>query len=172
MAKEGGEIDMRTKEAIRSQYHASLEMLRQAIVECPDSVWYDAEYANQFWQVAYHVLFYTHLYLQSSERDFIPWDKHRQEFRSLRPAQEGSEAREPYSKEEILEYHQMCREQVEEQVPALDLEAESGFDWLPFDKLELQFYNIRHIQQHTGELSERLGATGAIEVGWVGMKPS
>jgi len=27
----------------------------------------------------------------------------------------------------------------------------SGFDWLPFDKLELQFYNIRHIMQHTGE---------------------
>lgn len=50
------------------------------------------------------------------------------------------------------------------------LHAESGFYWLPFDKLELQFYNIRHIQQHTGEHCERLGAYGEIEVGWVGMK--
>jgi hypothetical protein len=52
----------------------------------------------------------------------------------------------------------------------MDLEAESGFYWLPFDKLELQFYNIRHVQQHTGELCERLGAQGEIEVDWVGMK--
>ena len=61
---------------------------------------------------------------------------------------------------------------MEEQVDSLDLEAESGFYWLPFDKLELQIYNIRHIQQHTGELCERLGARGDIEVGWVGTKPA
>jgi hypothetical protein len=62
-------------------------------------------------------------------------------------------------------------EQAEKQVDRLDLEAESGFFWLPFDKLELQFYNIRHVQQHTGELSERLGSQGDTEVRWVGMKP-
>ena len=52
----------------------------------------------------------------------------------------------------------------------MDLEAQSGFYWLPFGKLELQFYNIRHTQQHTGELCERLGATGDIEVAWIGTK--
>jgi hypothetical protein len=52
------------------------------------------------------------------------------------------------------------------------LEAESGFYWLPFDKLELQFYNIRYLQQHTGELCERLGAHGELQVQWVGMKPA
>ena len=60
---------------------------------------------------------------------------------------------------------------MEEHVTSLDLEAESGFHWLPFDKLELQIYNIRHIQQHTGELYERLGTAGGVELGWVGMKP-
>ncbi|QRN82842.1 hypothetical protein JR338_10520 [Chloroflexota bacterium] len=59
--------------------------------------------------------------------------------------------------------------QVEVQVGALDHAAESGFHWLPFNKLELQFYNIRHVQQHTGELCERFGAHGEVEVGWVGM---
>jgi hypothetical protein len=77
---------------------------------------------------------------------------------------------EPYSREEILEYHELCREQVEEQVASMDLEAQSGFYWLPCGKLELQFYNIRHIQQHTGELCERLGAAGDVEVEWVGTK--
>jgi hypothetical protein len=57
-------------------------------------------------------------------------------------------------------------------VDDLDLDAESGFHWLRFDKLQLQFYNIRHIQHHTGELCERLGGTGEIEVAWVGMMKS
>jgi hypothetical protein len=55
-------------------------------------------------------------------------------------------------------------------VPQLNLEAASGFDWLPFGKLELQFYTIRHIQQHTGELMERLGSRAGVEVNWVGVK--
>jgi hypothetical protein len=73
-------------------------------------------------------------------------------------------------KEEILEYFEVCREQVEAQVPALDLEAPSGFEWIPFNKLELQFYTIRHIPHHTGELCERLGASGNVEVPWIGAK--
>jgi hypothetical protein len=56
-------------------------------------------------------------------------------------------------------------------VDALDLEGASGFYWLPFDKLELQFYNIRHVQHHTGELYERLGATEDVELDWVGIGP-
>jgi hypothetical protein len=60
---------------------------------------------------------------------------------------------------------------MEELVDSLDFEAESGFSWLPFNKLELQFYNIRHLQQHTGELSERVGTTSEVEVKWIGAKP-
>jgi hypothetical protein len=47
------------------------------------------------------------------------------------------------------------------------LDAASGFDWLPFTKFELQLYSIRHIQQHVGELMERLGER-AMEIDWVG----
>jgi hypothetical protein len=28
-------------------------------------------------QIAYHALFYTHLYLQPAEADFVPWEHHR-----------------------------------------------------------------------------------------------
>ena len=55
-------------------------------------------------------------------------------------------------------------------MPQLNLEATSGFEWLPFSKLELQIYTIRHIQQHTGELMERLGTRANVEIDWVGMK--
>jgi hypothetical protein len=162
---------MEVKKTIKSQYLASLEMLRQAIVECPESLWDGHEHKVPFWHVAYHVLFYTHLYLHPTEADFVPWEKHKEGYRSLGSSGEKPETLEPLSKEDILAYHRLCSEQVEERVPALDLEAKSGFDWLPFDKLELQIYNIRHIQQHTGELYERLGTSGKFELNWVGMQP-
>jgi hypothetical protein len=159
---------LNAKESIKSQYWASLEMLRQAILQCPDSLWQSAEYQNPFWHVAYHAIFYTHLYLHATEADFAPWEKHKPEARSLKASSEGKES--AYSKEEVLEYLDFCLEQMESLVDALNLEGQSGFYWLPFDKLELQFYNIRHIQQHTGELCERLGAKGEVQVDWVGMK--
>lgn len=158
---------MSIKDTIKSQYQAAIMMLKEAVEKCPDSLWADSDYVNPFWHVAYHVLFYTHFYLSPTQKDFTPWEKHRDEITSLEPPVNEIK---PYSKEEILAYLAMCLAQVETQVGVMDLEAESGFYWLPFDKLELQFYNIRHIQQHTGELCERLGARGEIEVPWVGMK--
>lgn len=157
---------MNVKDVIKSQYHASLEMLRQAIVKCPDSLWDDGEYKNAFWRVTYHALFFTHLYLQPSLEDFSPWVKHKENYEAL--GRQFPRDGEPYTRGEILEYYQVCGEQVEERVAFLEPDAPSGFHWLPFSKLELQFYNIRHLQQHTGELCERLGARGDVEVGWVG----
>jgi len=158
---------MATKSVIKSQYRASLAMLQQAVEQCPESLWADDTYANPFWRVAYHTLIYTHFYLGQTEADFTPWEKHREGLQLLGP--EAPDAN-PFSKAEVLSYLAHCLEQVETQVEAADLAAESGFHWLPFDKLALQFYNIRHIQQHTGELCERLGAHGEIEVDWVGMR--
>ena len=158
---------MRIKQAVHSQYHAALAMLHQAVDKCPEAMWADNAYVNPFGRVAYHTLIYTHFYLSPTEGDFVPWEKHKDGMQLL-----GLEApdAQPYSKAEVLDYLALCLAQMDEQVAALNLEAESGFNWLPFDKLELQFYNIRHIQQHTGELCERLGAHGEIEVGWVGRK--
>lgn len=160
---------MNIKEVIISQYHASLEMLKEAIIKCPESLWDEPEARNKFWHVSYHALFYTHLYLQKSEAHFKPWPKHREDYESMEPLPDPP-GREPYSKAEILDYLQFCQQEVETAVAALDLEQESGFYWLPFNKLELQLYNIRHVQQHAGELSERLGTQANIEVDWVGQK--
>lgn len=166
---------MSIKDIIKCQYHASLEMLKQAIAKCPESLWNDQEYKNKYWHISYHVLFYTHLYLQDFEKDFTPWTQHRDQYQFLGPLpwppHEEPRIGEPYNKEEILEYLEICQEQVEEKTTSLTLDAESGFDWLPFSKLELQLYNIRHVQHHTGQLIDRLRTKENIEVRWVGMKP-
>ena len=160
---------MNIKDAIKSQYSASLAMLRQTIECCPDSLWQSTAYQNRTWHIAYHVLFYTHFYLYPTENDFVPWEKHQGDYTSLGSMPPVDDP--VYTKSDILAYLALCLEQVETGVNALDLEAESGFHWLPFNKLELQFYNIRHVQQHTGELCERLGVKGEVEVDWVGQAP-
>jgi hypothetical protein len=155
------------KEVIQSQYLASLEMLKNAIIRCPESIWTDPEPKNKFWHIAFHSLFYTHLYLQPVEKDFtpyksmghLPWEPDDQQ-----------RIREPYTRDEVLAYLEFCQEEVKQTLPRVDLDSdESGFYWLPFNKLELQFYNIRHLQLHTGELCERLGTTAGVDVDWVGM---
>ncbi|MBN2386132.1 MAG: DinB family protein [Anaerolineales bacterium] len=159
---------MREKEILKSQVAASLDMLRQAIEQCPQALWQDRAYKNPFWHVAYHAIFYTHFYLHPSENEYVPWEKHQARYVSLEESPAGSA--EIPDKEEVLAYLRFCLEQMEILVDGLDLQAESGFYWLPCDKLELQIYSIRHIMQHVGELYERLAPWGDVELGWVGMK--
>jgi len=166
---------MNLSRAISSQFLASLEMLKQTIVGCPEFIWNDPDDKTKFWHIAYHALFYTHLYLQDSEQTFTPWSKHRNEYQFIGqvpwPPHAPPHIGEPYDKESVLEYLAFCQQQVEARVPRLNLAAASGFEWLPFGKLELQFYTIRHIQQHTCELMERLGERAKLEFKWVGRKP-
>ena len=70
-------------EIIISQYLAALEMLKQTIIKCPESIWNSPDDKTKFWHIAYHALFYTHLYLQDSEADFTPWAKHRDEYQFI-----------------------------------------------------------------------------------------
>ena len=125
---------------------------------------------------AYHALFYGHLYLQPSESAFAPWPKHRENYNVMSdalpyPPYDKVEIGEPYTKADVLEYLTFCREHIASWVDALDLDGESGFEWLPMNKLELQFYNIRHLQQHVGELSTLLMEHAKVEIDWVGMQP-
>lgn len=165
---------MDTKQVLISQYLAAMDMLRQAIEGCPETLWNREADQNKFWHLAYHALFYTHLYLNRTEGDFIPWSKHRPEYNFMGPLpwppHDKPKIGEPYSKTEMLEYYDHLAEKTAGLVEALDLKEESGFDWLPFNKMGLQFYNIRHLQLHIGELCERLWVEAGIEVRWVGIK--
>jgi len=152
---------MNTKQVIQSQYLAALAMLKQAIEKCPETVWYDPNEKFRIWSKAYHTIFYVHLYLQTTEKDFVEWEKHHDPDGDV-----------PFTKEEVLEYLEFVTEQVVEWVSATDMDAESGFHWYPVNKLELQFINIRHIQQHTGELYETLGMRENAELPWFGYTKS
>lgn len=159
------------KNHILKQYRAPLAMLSQAIEICPDDLWVSEAYRNRFWHVAYHAVFYTHFYMHDSEAAFRPWAKHIPDSNYLGPRpwapNEPPKIHPSYSKQDVSEYLGICREEVDRKVPTLDLEADSGFYWLPFNKLELQFYNIRHLQHHTGQLADRLRTSANLGVSWV-----
>jgi hypothetical protein len=141
-------------------------MLKQTISLCPESVWDAAGDKNKFWKVAYHALFFTHLYVQDSEEAFTPWGSHRSEYEDFDLPGSG----EALGKDAILEYLAFCQQHVAERVPLLNLEE--SFGGRPYTKAELQIYSIRHIMQHAGELMERLGGRTGAEINWVGSKRS
>ena len=159
---------MDLKRALKGQYHAGLAMLRETIEKCPEDLWVSGEHPRNPWRIAYHAIFYTHLYLMTSEEAFQPWDKHREHIRKLWiDEEEPPPVEAPYTKEETLEYLEMVNAAVDGWVDAVDLESTaSGFSWYSIPKLDHQLLNVRHLQGHVGQLSELVMATGA-DLDWV-----
>jgi hypothetical protein len=173
------------RHALKSQYHASLDMLRQAIEACPAELWADARPVNPYWRIVYHALYYTHLYLMPGEADFRPWARHQTWIQHMddipgppelndalelpgRPPQTGV----PYTRAEMLSYLALVDDLVDPGVDALDLLAPTtGFSWHSpqRSKLEHQVSTIRHIQGHAAQLGERLASGSGPD--WVGSAP-
>lgn len=151
-------------------------MLRGAIDQCPDSQWRGTTHTNQFWQIAYHALFFTHLYLSPDLASFRPWREHQADNQNpdgiAGPPDPNSTLPlipTPYSRAQVQEYWKICDAMIDEAVDLLDLNREEcGFDWYKMSKLEHQVVNIRHLQHHTAQLADRLRNAANIGIGWTG----
>jgi DinB superfamily len=157
------------KASVASQFNSALSMLTKAIELCPESLWLGGG-PNRFWHVAYHALFYTHFYLAPSDAEFVAWEKHRPGYNYFGAApgrpNEAPKVDEPYTQAELLEYAAFCRGEIESRIAAVDLDAPSGFYWLPINKFELQLYNLRHLAHHTGQLADRLRSEAGVGLPW------
>jgi hypothetical protein len=161
---------------LTDQYLAALTMLREAIEKCPDELWDRPSDTNKTWQIAYHALYFVHLYSQPRLDDFVPWAGQHgstQNDDAIPGPPDPSSALalipKPYSREEVLRYWQFCWEYIEGAVASLDLASESsGFHWYSISKLEHQMLNLRHMQLHTGQIMERVRNAGGEGVRWRG----
>ena len=160
---------------LKQQYHACLAMLREAIERCPQDQWDNTPHTNQFWQIAYHALYFAHLYSQVDEASFVPWKDHQADTQNP----DGMGGPHPdstlpifpkqYTKGQVLEYWKFCDDSIDGFVDVLDLASpNSGFEWYKISKLEHQLVNIRHIQHHAAQLGDRLRAVADIGITWVG----
>jgi len=164
---------------LKSQYHAVLTMLREAIELCPDELWLDTRPKNAFWQVAYHALFFTHLYLGDAAT-FQPWAEHQRDNQNEDgiagepdPASTLPLVPRPYTKAQALQYWAIIDAMVDGVVDGTDLRRrDSGFSWYTMPKLEHQLLNLRHTQHHVGQLADRLRAACDVHVNWRGKTPA
>ncbi|HMQ47415.1 MAG TPA: DinB family protein [Saprospiraceae bacterium] len=150
------------KESLWKQFGASLDMLENALIACPDALW-DTE--TKFWHIAYHTLFFLDYYLSDEPLSFSP------------PAPftmaefEGRLPERVYSKEELLDYLQHGRQKCRTLIAGL---TEAGAlkrfvdDIADDPTIEIILYNLRHVQHHVGQLNLllRQGTNDAPE--WVG----
>ena len=144
---------------LAGQYGASLAMLRGCIERADEAAWHASVGRFPVWHVAYHVLFYTDMYLSPDENSFRPQEFHREGYNFLGPPWWAPEMKvvtdRPFEKEMIVDYLDAVCGKAKQ---ALDRETEatfagpSGFEWLQFSRLEAHVYNIRHVQHHTGQL--------------------
>ena len=166
---------------LKSQYHAAMAMLRPAIEECPDELWLARGAGDRpdvaYWRIAFHALFYTHLYMQPDEKSFRPWSGHREQNQFLEdlpmPPFGPPKISEPHTQAELMEYWRQVDAMVDPTVDALDLDSpQCGFWWYDMGKLEHQVMNIRHTQHHAAQLLDRLRASAVTRMDWVGGKAS
>src|ERR1051325_11462885 len=107
--------DAAFRRVLKSQYHAALAMLREAVERCPADEWSNADHTNAFWQVAYHTLYFTHLYLQPNLAAFRSWERQQNDVQHpdgipgpADPASTLPLIPPPYPKSEVLAYWGVC----------------------------------------------------------------
>jgi uncharacterized damage-inducible protein DinB len=154
------------KTALWQQFGASIDMLDNALVACPDSLWNGCLWTNQdshFWYISYHTLFWLDLYLSAlPEEEFAPPAPFTKS--ELDPA--GALPERPYTKEELRAYLASLRQKCHDTLIALtDEQARRPIEY-PWGNskavsyLELQLYNLRHVHEHMAQLSLFLGQHG------------
>lgn len=153
-------------QALTSQYRSALAMLRSAIEACPAELWTDSRFTNPSWRLAYHALFYTHLYLSRSENDFQPWEHSITNAHFM--AAPLDESAVPNSQASMLDYLEWIDTFVPLGFAATPWDGPSGFDWITFERGQLHVYNLRHLQHHAGQLTERLRSEAGLGTDWVG----
>ena len=157
-------MDIQT--ALLGQLLAATAMARQCIERIPDAQWEIGTPHRPFWRMAYHTLFYVHLYAMQDLGQFTAWDKHQDDASDLWPVDDPKPVR-TYTRDELLEYCDHVDNALRTTLPNVDLDAETcGFDWYDLPKLDHMLLNLRHVSVHVGQLQERCYAAG-VDLKWV-----
>ena len=161
------------QELLVNQFDASLSMLHCCIESCPEQIWHERLVELEFCQVAFHVLFFTDYYLETSPDGFRKQRFHvdnQSEFRDYEELEYRPQVL-TYEKEFVMRYLFHCREKVGRVIrneTTESLNEPSGFERNSFTRAELHVNNIRHIQYHTAQLILKLRFEGQNEIRWVG----
>ena len=169
--------------ALWRQFGAAIDMLEDALVACPAPLWTERLWREpvptwfppqfpEFWYVSYHALVWLDLYLAGvPEEAFAPPAPFAPgEIDSVEALPDR-----PYTKDELGMYLTALRQRCQATLLALSDEQARRpvvYPWMaeqPISYLELQLYNLRHVQEHAAQLSLFLGQHAVPDPahGWV-----
>ncbi len=141
------------KAELWNQYGAALDMLENALVKCPDSLWDDE---NKFWYNAYHCLFFTDYDLTTDPENFHPPEPYTMS--EMDPS--GIMPERTYTKEELIAYLGHSREKARKLI-GRPIEELINMRWnngrRNYSMIEHLLHSMRHVQHHTGQLNMLLG---------------
>jgi hypothetical protein len=182
-------MDQNLRTILWQQFGASIDMLENAITACPEDVWsaragrgteLNAEGSSfsSYWYISFHTLFWLDLNLSDSVEGFAPPEP----FTLSELDPEGILPERVYTKLELLNYLEHCREKCRIQIARLTTEkAQQLFvntekarqiftsaAWRDRTLLELQLYNMRHVQHHAAQLNLILRQKTDSAPHWVG----
>ncbi len=152
-------MDKSIKEILWNQFGASIDMLTNAIINCPDDYFTTH---RRFYYIAFHSTIFLDYYLTLPPSDFSPLLSFTQKEAKDRP-KEAIDDLIPdkiYSKQEMVEYLKQSREKCKQLIYALTdenlnerfKEGDEPND-MDYPILEILLYNLRHTQHHTAQLN-------------------
>jgi DinB superfamily len=158
------------------QFGATIDMFGNALRGCPDELWKKRLWDDQpdqwvaagfsaFWYLCYHTLFWLDLYLTGSEEGFAPPPPF-----NLVEMESNEVLPRIYARDELLRYLEYCRLKCQATITSMSNENASRlcrFAWGVIPFAELQLYNIRHVQEHSAQLSMFLGQQAGKSSQWV-----
>lgn len=154
------------RSALKSQYSAAIHTLLDVVDACDDALWTAQPPGTiAIWRIAHHTLWYTNLYASKDESHFRGWPGHRDDHQHIAPIfwedNRAPTLGQPTTRQQMHEFADYVLRYVATSLADDDFTGPSGFPWLPFGRLEMHLYNMRHIQHHAAILSARVtSATG------------
>ena len=162
------------RSAVWRQFGAAIDMLDDALRDCPDELWIAelwpepaAPGLSAFWYLAFHTLFWLDCSVSGRPDAFTPPEPFGVE--ELDPA--GKLPPRVYTRAELRDYLTYGRGKTRETIAsASDEQLErlcrtGGGTTLPFG--ELLVYTMRHVQEHAAQLNMVLGQQSSQVAGWV-----
>jgi hypothetical protein len=157
------------------QFGAAIDMLHDALRDCPDELWEERLWADApdqwvaagfsaFWYLGYHALFWLDLYLTGAEEGFTPPAPF--DLVEMEPDESLPRA---YSREALLGYLVDCRHRCQQTIQAMTAEQSNRicrFAWGELPYGELQLYSLRHVVEHSAQLHLFLGQQAGKSTAW------
>lgn len=168
-------MDSFWQESLWQQFGATIDMLDNALLSCPDELWHaqvwllapdDPVGLIDYWYLAYHTLFWLDLYLSGAVEGFVPPAPFT--LAELDPA--GLVPAPPYTKDELRTYLAHCRQKCQTVIAGLTDERARQictFMWGEVTFAALLLDNMRHVQEHAAQLSLFLGQQRGLGARWV-----